>query len=121
MVRVPDGEFLMGSSISETGRLDVEGPQHVVRIEGFEVGAFAVTVADFALFVAASGYPVAGTCQLQKSAGWELVAGSFRSPGFEQTGDHPAVCVSWDDAQAYVRWLSVDTGSSFRLLSESEW
>jgi formylglycine-generating enzyme required for sulfatase activity len=121
MIRVPNGEFLMGSSISETGRLDVEGPQRIVKIEAFEVGAFAVTMADFDIFVTASGYPVAGMCQLPKKTGWELVAGSFRSPGFEQTGAHPAVCVSWDDAHAFVRWLSADTGSSFRLLSESEW
>jgi formylglycine-generating enzyme required for sulfatase activity len=105
MIRVPDGEFLMGSPIGETGRLDVEGPQRTVKIQAFEVGISAVTVADFDLFVAASGYPVSGTCQLQKSTGWELVAGSFRSPGFEQTGAHPAVCLSWDDAQAFVRWL----------------
>jgi formylglycine-generating enzyme required for sulfatase activity len=104
MIRVPDGEFLMGSPIGETGRLDVEGPQRIVRIEAFEVGSFAVTMADFDLFVAASGYLVAGMCQLRKSTGWELAAGSFRTPGFEQTGAHPAVCVSWDDAQAFVRW-----------------
>jgi formylglycine-generating enzyme required for sulfatase activity len=121
VIRVPDGEFLMGSPIGETGRLDVEGPQRIVKIEAFEVGTFAVTMADFDLFVAASGYPVADMCQLRKSTGWELVAGSFRTPGFEQTGAHPAVCVSWDDAQAFVRWLSAETGSSFRLLSESEW
>jgi formylglycine-generating enzyme required for sulfatase activity len=121
MIRVPDGEFLMGSPIGETGRLDVEWPQRIVKIEAFEVGTFAVTMADFDLFVSASGYPVAGMCQLRKSAGWELAAGSFRTPGFEQTGAHPAVCVSWDDAQAFVRWLSAETGSSFRLLSESEW
>ena len=87
----------MGSPISETGRLDVEGPQRIVKIEAFEVGTFTVTMAEFDLFVAASGYPVAGMCQLQKSTGWELVTGSFRSPGA-----HPAVFVSWDDAQAFV-------------------
>ena len=31
------------------------------------------------------------------------------------------VCVSWEDAQGYVRWLSGRTGKEFRLLSESEW
>ena len=46
---------------------------------------------------------------------------SWRSPAFPQTEEHPAVCVSWDDARAYVRWLSGETGRSYRLPSESEW
>ena len=29
--------------------------------------------------------------------------------------------VSWEDAQQYVRWLSVKTGERYRLLSEAEW
>ena len=29
--------------------------------------------------------------------------------------------VSWDDAQAYVRWMTLNTGEGYRLLSESEW
>ena len=31
------------------------------------------------------------------------------------------VCVSWEDAKAYVAWLSGETGEAYRLLSESEW
>ena len=36
-------------------------------------------------------------------------------------GRRPVINVSWDDAQAYVRWLSGETGKEYRLLSESEW
>jgi formylglycine-generating enzyme required for sulfatase activity len=122
MIRVPEGELLMGSPAGEAGRLDVEGPQHIVRIEAaFEVGAFAVAMEEFDVFVAASGYLVAGTCQLRQGTEWQVAEGSFRSPGFEQTSAHPAVCVGWDDAQAFARWLSEETASSYRLLSESEW
>src|SRR5215471_5930653 len=28
---------------------------------------------------------------------------------------------TWDDAQAYVKWLSRMTGKKYRLLSEAEW
>jgi len=38
-----------------------------------------------------------------------------------QAGSHPAVCISWEDAKAYVAWLSRKTGKGYRLLSEAEW
>ena len=41
--------------------------------------------------------------------------------GFHKVADHPVVCVSWNDAAAYVHWLSQQTGKAYRLLSESEW
>ena len=36
-------------------------------------------------------------------------------------GDRPVVFVSWDDAVAYVRWLSERTGREYRLPSDAEW
>ena len=46
---------------------------------------------------------------------------SLEMPGFSQGKRHPVVCVNWNDAKAYVRWLSRETGEDYRLLSESEW
>ena len=43
------------------------------------------------------------------------------NPGYEQTDDHPVVCLDWEDAKAYVEWLSGKTGKAYRLLSEAEW
>jgi formylglycine-generating enzyme required for sulfatase activity len=52
----------------------------------------------------------------------ELRSGrSFRNPGYRQRGPHPATCINWDDARAYVAWLSHKTGKNYRLLSEAEW
>jgi formylglycine-generating enzyme required for sulfatase activity len=31
------------------------------------------------------------------------------------------MCVSWDDAQAYAKWLSKKSGKKYRLASEAEW
>jgi formylglycine-generating enzyme required for sulfatase activity len=42
-------------------------------------------------------------------------------PGFDQTGWNPAVCVTWDEAQAYAAWLSKTTGRRYRLPSAAEW
>jgi formylglycine-generating enzyme len=47
--------------------------------------------------------------------------GEWDNPGFEQTAQHPVVCVSWDDAKAYAEWLATKTGKNYRLLSEAEW
>ena len=45
----------------------------------------------------------------------------WRNPGFQQTGEHPVVCISWTDAAEYVKWLAVETGRPYRLPSEAEW
>ena len=45
----------------------------------------------------------------------------FDSPGFDVKGSHPAVCVSWHEAQAYAAWLGRRTGKPYRLPSEAEW
>jgi formylglycine-generating enzyme required for sulfatase activity len=122
MVLLPAGTFLMGSPDDERGRLVVEGPQQSVTIEkSFAVGRYAITVDQFAAFVADSERPVGTTCKQWSGTDWHDRPGSFRSPGFVQSGDHPAVCVSWEDAMAYVGWLSSRSGRRFRLLTEAEW
>jgi formylglycine-generating enzyme required for sulfatase activity len=46
---------------------------------------------------------------------------SWRHLGFQQDDNHPLVCVTWADAQDYLRWLSQKTGHKYRLLTEAEW
>jgi len=46
---------------------------------------------------------------------------NWRTPGFAQADDHPVVCVSWNDAQAYANWLSQRTGARYRLPQAREW
>jgi formylglycine-generating enzyme required for sulfatase activity len=46
---------------------------------------------------------------------------TWSAPGFDQTGQHPAVCVSFEDARAYAAWLSERTGATFRLPTAVEW
>ncbi|MDI3213061.1 formylglycine-generating enzyme family protein [Arthrobacter sp. AL12] len=52
MLRIPAGEFLMGSDAFYPD----EGPAHRVRVPAFELDQRPVTNAEFALFVAATGY-----------------------------------------------------------------
>ena len=124
MVVVPAGSYMMGSPSDEAERYDDEGPRHRVRIaEPFAVGVHEVTRGEFAQYVRETNRSMGDTCRVLDDED-EWVDGQnrhWRNPGFEQTDRHPVVCVSWDDARAYTRWLSVKTGERYRLLSESEW
>jgi formylglycine-generating enzyme required for sulfatase activity len=119
MVVVPAGSFTMGSPAGEGGRYDDEGPQHVVTIsKPFAVGKMHVTVDQFAAFIRETAYAAGTTCYKWPSLDRD---GSWRDPGFVQEGSHPVVCISWDDAKAYLDWLAKKTGKPYRLLSEAEW
>jgi formylglycine-generating enzyme required for sulfatase activity len=122
MVRIKPGELAMGAPMDEPGRRSSEGPVRKIRFtREFSVGRFEITRKEFGQFVKATGYtptqgcvPGSGNGKLNPKLNW-------RSPGFEQSGAHPAVCITEKDAQAYVDWISQETKRSYRLLSESEW
>jgi formylglycine-generating enzyme required for sulfatase activity len=119
MVVVPAGAFTMGSPENEKDRRGNEGPQHTVTIgRPFAVGKFHVTRDQFAAFVNETGYVVSYRCHALSDPLFEV---SWRDPGFAQDGSHPAVCVTWDGADAYANWLAKKTGKPYRLLSEAEW
>jgi formylglycine-generating enzyme required for sulfatase activity len=125
MVIVPPGSFQLGSPASERERDEDEGPQRRVSFaRGFAVGKFEVTRAQWAAFMRATGRSTETGCVAWNPRGQKFELDrqrSWEAPGFEQTDDHPVVCVSWDDAKAYVAWLGRLTGKPYRLLSEAEW
>ena len=105
MVVVPAGSFMMGSPASEKGRSDFEGPLHRVTIPApFAVGKYEVTFAEWDACEAAGG-----------------CSGFVPSDSQWGRGGRPVINVSWQDAEAYARWLSQRTGEPYRLLSEAEW
>ena len=121
MAVVPAGSFMMGSPMEEGKWSFTEFPIHRVSIpSAFAVGVYEVTRGEFDRFVSSTGRSMEDECVYWRDGEWKD-DGSWRSPGFSQTDSHPAVCVSWEDAQAYVSWLSRETGEAYRLLSESEW
>ena len=123
MVVIPPGSFRMGC-LNDTGdcRGD-EKPVRVVRIGApFALGVREVARGEFDRFVSATRRPMGDSCHVWNRGKWEEQSGfGWRRPGFAQTDDHPAVCVNWDDAQAYAAWLSRETGETYRLPSEAEW
>ena len=134
MVVVPAGSFTMGSTEAERtwalGQqgvqqewVDREMPQHPVEIERpLAVGKYEVTVGQFEAFVQATDHEMSDGCLvITVNEVKENVPNAWRSPGFEQSANHPVVCVSWGDAKSYIEWLSEKTGHRYRLLSEAEW
>ncbi|MBI3915626.1 MAG: formylglycine-generating enzyme family protein [Betaproteobacteria bacterium] len=127
MVVIPPGTFTMGSPDSEQGRDADEGPQRQVTIaRAFAAGRFEVTRGQFSAFAAETGYASkGGNCwywnEQEGKAMNDDPRRDWRNPGFAQGDDHPAVCVSWDDAKAYAAWMARRTGKSYRLLTEAEW
>ena len=105
MVVVPAGTFLMGSPDSDVERVANDQPQHLVTIDApFAAGVYEVTFAEWDACV------LAGACAGDEvdDEGW----------GRER---RPVINATWEESQAYVQWLSQETGERYRLLSEAEW
>ena len=123
LVVVPPGSFMMGSPASEAERDGDEDPVHRVTLDlPLAVGVYEVTRGEYGRFVSATGHDSGDSCRIYEGGEWKKRSGRhWKRPGFSQGRRHPVVCVNWNDAQAYVRWLSGETGEEYRLLSESEW
>ena len=112
MVVIPAGKYRMGSPSTEKDRDSDEGPVHDVTIwEPLAVGIHEVTKEEFRQFVKLTRHSTGKDCKTYESGKWKKRSGrSWKKPGFSQGKRHPVVCVSWDDAKAYVGWLSKKTG-----------
>ncbi len=100
MVWLPAGTYAMGSP-DNTADFS-ERPQHPVSLPRFAIGQYEVTIAEYARFAGATGRKLPKTGDLDRAT-------------------HPVFFVTWDDALAYVKWLSSQTGKSYRLPTEAEW
>jgi serine/threonine protein kinase len=86
-------------------------------------------VQDFRAFVNDSGYNATARMYSLRRDGWKQHGDAWDSPGFAQEPTHPVCGVSWDDAQAFCRWLSkkeqsqhlLNAHQSYRLPTDAEW
>ena len=132
MVSIPGGTFRMGD-LSGDGD-DDEKPVHSVTVPAFRMGKYEVTAGQFQRFVEATGYRTDAERNADGKKGCRIIAGShpffiwrwfrnrsWRNPGFFIGDNRAVICVSWNDVQAFVKWLSELTGQTFRLPTEAEW
>ena len=100
MIKIPGDDFRMGNS---SGLISAdETPRHLVTVPDFAMSVNELTYAEYDLFANSTER------SLPDSGNWDR-------------NTHPVNNVSWDDALAYTRWLSVQTGAKYRLPSEAEW
>jgi len=97
-VHIPGGTFQMGSN---DGNND-EKPVHTVTVKSFAMGKYEVTFEEYDKFCEAT----------KREKPSDFVWGR---------GKRPVINVSWNDAKAYVKWLSEQTGKDYRLPSEAQW
>jgi len=98
MVVLSRKSFSMGSLNGKD-----EAPVHTVTFtEPFAVSLYEITFSEYDRFCKATSR------SQPNDRGWGR-------------GNRPVVNVSWEDAYAYTRWLSKETGHTYRLPSEAEW
>ena len=132
LVRVPAGEFFMGTIEEDPAGEADERPRHLVRItRPFYLGQTEVTVDQFRNFTDATGYKT--EAESSGLGGWIWNAETksmeqrpeftWRHPWFggPPPGDHPAVQLSWNDAVAFCRYFARKERLPYRLPTEAEW
>lgn len=127
---IAKGEFMMGSPDSDADAASSEKPQHrVIIARPFRLGVHPVTRGQFKAFVEATGYQTEAETSGQGGYGFNTTTknidqrpvDTWKTPGFEQTDEHPIVNVSWHDAVTFCNWLSKKEGKRYRLPTEAEW
>jgi iron(II)-dependent oxidoreductase len=97
MVRIPAGEFVMGTD----ERFSDEGPQHLVHLDAYLIDRYPVTNLQYQAFIEATHRRAPANFEARR-----------HPPG---KADHPVVQVSWFEARDYCEWAGK------RLPTEAEW
>ncbi|MGO8880474.1 MAG: SUMF1/EgtB/PvdO family nonheme iron enzyme [Desulfomonilaceae bacterium] len=145
LVRIPAGEYMMGSPKQELDWLRLtfrrnwreghkqwfqdETPLHPIRItKPFYMSAYEVTVKEFRDFVDDTKYKTdaekgdGGMIFSNKENRWVPQKNmKWDSVPWKIADNQPVVFVSWNDAQAFCKWLSRKEKRHYRLPTEAEW
>ncbi|MCP4701423.1 MAG: SUMF1/EgtB/PvdO family nonheme iron enzyme [Gammaproteobacteria bacterium] len=99
MIFLAGGTFRMGDDKSDHKD---EKPAHQVSLGHFGIGKYPLTFEEYDRFCEAAGR------EKSPDKGWGR-------------GRRPVIYISWDEAAAYCKWLSKQTGQLYRLLTEAQW
>lgn len=144
LVRIKQGKFAMGAipqadflTLTLDTRTDEEKlelvamtPPHrqTVIKRDYWMATHEVTVKQFREFVNATGYQSdaerdgkGGTGLMPSGQFGQSPGFTWKNVGFPLNDTHPAVNVSWNDAQAFCKWLSKKENATYRLPTEAEW
>jgi formylglycine-generating enzyme required for sulfatase activity/energy-coupling factor transporter ATP-binding protein EcfA2 len=132
-ISIPNGVLLMGAQRDNPAMSNYdefanpwEGPVTEIQPSSFEVRRYPTTIHEYESFIRAGGYHN-GTLWCQEGWKWR-VDNKISSPANWDNQllypNCPVTSVSWYEANAYCRWLSVTkamAGCVCRLPSEAEW
>ncbi len=101
MVMIDKGHFTLGNTIAPEPK-DEQPTQDITLEHDFAISQYEITVQQYTLFAKATNRTIPDNMDWGPQP-------------------QPVVNVSWEDANAYVKWLSSMTGYYYRLPSEIEW
>ena len=107
MLRIPEGQFTLGN---DKGARD-QRPSHQVFTTAFEISRSEVNNRLYKFFIDATNRPA------PRGVGYGWNGNNY--PAGQD--DLPVVFVTWEDAMAFCKWLSEQTGNRYRLPTEAEW
>ncbi len=117
MVSIKAGQFTMGSNNWKS-----TSPEHPVSVKAFKMGKYEVTVKEFTQFVNATRHKVPRQCiQMAGNPLFASLAGNYNANTLSHSRFEPVTCITPKDAEAYLAWMSKETGKKYRLPTEAEW
>ncbi len=119
LVILPEGSVRIGTPPDEPGRgKDENPPSQGVIDKPYAVGRIEILRREFQAFAEETAYTSSTQCNIGSKRRGKF---TWKNPGFEQDERHAVTCLTVEEVNLYLAWLSKKTGRTYRLPSELEW
>ncbi len=112
-------QFKLKPKIGET-LLDEKNIETILITNNLAASTTEVTLEQYKEFSKQTNR-VAAKCKQKGGGGSFFGKKTWEKHFFAQNNNHPVVCITQADANAYTNWLSKETGNRYRLPTKSEW